>query len=147
MLVIGHQQDANDTATLSTVCSATPTLAGRSGLLRLAAGDDAKPDLNHASLIVIVAVVDGLTPDVSETTRGATTVLAVSAGAATADQLARVAVSAADDRRDIAGIIVADPDPADHTTGRLPQPTRPAGHRRPTRLANAAGTTTAGNGR
>ena len=27
-------------------------------------------------------------------------------------------------RRDIAGIIVADPDPADHTTGRLPQPAR-----------------------
>jgi capsular polysaccharide biosynthesis protein len=144
MLVVGHQQNANATATLSTVCSATPTLARRSGLLRLAAGDDAKPDLNHATLIVIVAVVDGLTPEVSETTRGATTVLAVSAGAATADQLARVAVSAADDRRDIAGIIVADPDPADRTTGRLPQPTRPAGHRRPTRLANAAGTTTAG---
>lgn len=147
MLVIGHQQNANATATLSTVCSATPTLARRSGLLRLAAGDNAKPDLNHASLIVIVAVVDGQAPEVSETTRGATTVLAVSAGAATADQLARVAVSAADDRRDIAGIIVADPDPADHTTGRLPQPTRPAGHRRPTRLANAAGTTTAGNRR
>jgi capsular polysaccharide biosynthesis protein len=146
MLVVGHQQNANATATLSTVCSATPTLARRSGL-RLAAGDDAKPDLNHATLVVIVAVVDGVAPEVSETTRGATTVLAVSAGAVTADQLARVAVSAADDRRDIAGIIVADPDPADRTTGRLPQPTRPTGHRRPTRLANAVGATTAGNGR
>ena len=147
MLVVGHQQNANATATLSTVCAAAPSLPRRSGLLRLAAGDDAKPDLNHATLIVIVAVVDGLAPEVAETTRGATTVLAVSAGAATADQLARVAVSAADDRRDIAGIIVADPDPADHTTGRMPQPARPAGHRRPTRLANSVATSTAGNSR
>ena len=126
---------------LSTVCSATPSEPRRSGLLRLAAGDDARPDLNHAALTVIVAVVDGMAPQVADTTRGATTVLAVSAGGVTADQLARVAVSAADDRRDIAGIIVADPDPADHTTGRAPQPTRPPGHRRPTRLASAEGIT------
>ena len=141
LLVIGHHQDANATAMLSTVCSATPSEPRRSGLLRLAAGDDARPDLNHAALTVIVAVVDGMAPQVADTTRGATTVLAVSAGGVTADQLARVAVSAADDRRDIAGIIVADPDPADHTTGRAPQPTRPPGHRRPTRLASAEGIT------
>ena len=61
--------------------------------------------------------------------RTTATVLGVSAGAATAEQLARVAASAAADGRDIAGILVADPDPADHTTGRLPQLARPA-HRR-----------------
>ena len=49
-----------------------------------------------------------------------TTVLGVSAGAVTAEQLARVAASAAADGRQIAGILVADPDSADHTTGRLP---------------------------
>ena len=70
--------------------------------------------------------------------RTTATVLGVSAGAATAEQLARVAVSAADDGRDIAGIIVADPDPADHTTGRLPQPARPAQRRLPTRLTGTA---------
>jgi capsular polysaccharide biosynthesis protein len=147
LLVIGRHQDANATAALSTVCSAAPALPRRSGLLRLTAGEDAKPDLNHATLTVIIAVVDGMAPEVADTTRGATTVLAVSAGAVTADQLARVAVSAADDRRDIAGIIVADPDPADHTTGRAPQPARPTGHRRPTRLTSTGGSTAAGTRR
>ena len=71
--------------------------------------------------------------------RAGVTVLGVSAGAATAEQLARVAVSAAADGRDIAGIIVADPDPADNTTGRLPQPTRAARRRQPARFT---GTTT-----
>ena len=66
--------------------------------------------------------------------RAAVTVLGVSAGAATAEQLARVAVSAAGDGREIAGIIMADPDPADQTTGRLPQPARPAPRSTPTRL-------------
>ncbi len=71
--------------------------------------------------------------------RTTATVLGVSAGAVTAEQLARVAASAAADGRDIAGILVADPDPADHTTGRLPQLARPAHRRTPTRLT---GTTT-----
>ena len=57
--------------------------------------------------------------------RASTTVLGVSAGAATAAQLVGVAVSAAADGRQIDGILVADPDPADHTTGRVPQLTRP----------------------
>ena len=66
--------------------------------------------------------------------RTTATVLGVSAGAATAEQLARVAASAAADGREIAGILVADPDPADHTTGRLPQLARPAQRRMPTRV-------------
>ena len=53
------------------------------------------------------------------------TVLGVSAGAATADQLARVAVSAAANGSEITGILVADPDSADPTTGRVPQLARP----------------------
>ena len=64
----------------------------------------------------------------------AVAVLGVSAGAATAEQLARAAVSAAADGRDIAGILVADPDPTDHTTGRLPQLAPPAHRKMPTRL-------------
>jgi hypothetical protein len=35
---------------------------------------------------------------------------------------------------EIAGILVADPDPADTTTGRLPRVERPAHRRRPTRM-------------
>jgi hypothetical protein len=89
-------------------------------------------------LTVVVAVVDGQTPqDATDVIRTTATVLGVSAGAATAEQLARVAASAAVGGHDIIGILVADPDPADTTTGRLPQVERPAQRRRPTRSNGA----------
>jgi hypothetical protein len=88
---------------------------------------------------VLASVVDRQQPRVDETPRAAVTVLAISPGTATAEQLARFAVSAAADGRNIAGIIVADPDAADRTTGRLPQPARPTRRRMPTRIN---GTTT-----
>jgi hypothetical protein len=53
---------------------------------------------------------------------------------ATAEQLARVTANAAADGRDITGVLVADPDPADHTTGRLPELARPAHRKMPTRV-------------
>ena len=84
-------------------------------------------------LTVVVAVVDGRSPRMPATMRTTATVLGVSAGAATAEQLARVAVSAAADGREVAGILVADPDSADRTTGRIPQLARPQ-RRQPTRL-------------
>jgi hypothetical protein len=61
-------------------------------------------------------------------------VLGVSAGAVTAEELARVAISAAADGRDIAGILVADPDPADNTTGRIPELARSGQRRMPNRV-------------
>ena len=123
-LVIGPQQDANATATLRAACTVTPAVpSGRSSHLRVTVGDHEDVDRQPgAALTVAVAVVDGQAPRVADTMRTTATVLGVSAGAATAEQLARVAVRAADDGRDIAGVIVADPDSADHTTGRLPQP-------------------------
>jgi hypothetical protein len=93
--------------------------------------------LPGAALTVVVAVVDADAPRVDATMRATATILGVSAGAATAEQLARVAASTADDGREIAGILVADPDPADHTTGRLPQLTRPAHRKAPTRVTGA----------
>jgi hypothetical protein len=87
-----------------------------------------------AALTTVVAVVDAQTPRVVDTIRTTATVLGVSAGRTTAEQLARVAASLAADGRQIAGILVADPDSADHTTGRVPQ-LAPSSHRRlPTRL-------------
>jgi len=74
-------------------------------------------------------------PDTMQT---AATVLGVSSGAATADQLARVAMSAAADSREIIGVLVADPDSADQTTGRLPQLARPRQWRTPTRMTGIA---------
>ena len=139
-LVIGPQQDENATASLRAAGIALAAQPAKgSGQLRVTAEGEQDAVPPPGSLAVIVAVVDGQAPKVTDTMRAAVTVLGVSAGAATAEQLARVAVSAAADRRDIAGIIVADPDSTDHTTGRLPQPARPAGRRLPTRFI---GTTT-----
>ena len=91
-----------------------------------------------ATLAVVVGVVDGRNPQMPDTMRTTATLLGVSAGAATADQLARVAVSADSGGREITGILVADPDSADATTGRLPQLGRRARRRPPTRMTGIA---------
>jgi capsular polysaccharide biosynthesis protein len=134
VLVIGPQQDANVTATLRAACAAPPQgQSRRSHRLRVSVRDQEGAELPDAPLTVVVSVVDAQAPRVAGSMRAAATVLAVSAGVATAEQLARVAVSAAGDGRQIAGILVADPDPADHTTGRLPQPGQQRPTTRPTR--------------
>jgi len=136
-LVVGPQQNENVTATLHAACAAAPPL--RSGYLLVAVADHDNVGLvTGVELTVAVGVVDGDNPRVADTVRATTTVLGVSAGAATAEQLARVATSAAVDDRDIAGILVADPDPADQTTGRIPQVGRPGERRMPTRMTRAA---------
>jgi capsular polysaccharide biosynthesis protein len=133
-LVVGPQQDENTTATLRAACDA-PTPSKRSRSLQVTVSDQHSIDRPlGAALTVVVAVVDGEAPQVASTMRTAATVLGVSAGAVTADALARVAASAATDGREIAGIFVADPDPADRTTGRVPQLTRPAQPKMPTRV-------------
>jgi len=135
-LVIGPQDEtaANVTAALRTACAAQPSQS-RSSLLRVAVADhyDMPWRQPGAKLTVVVTVVDSRAPRTAETIRTSATVLGVSAGAVTASQLAGVAVSAAADDRQIDGILVADPDPADHTTGRVPQLRRPARRRMPTR--------------
>jgi capsular polysaccharide biosynthesis protein len=134
-LVVGPQQDVKVTATLRAACAAPPGASSkRLSRLRVTVLDgevDMQPD---ATWTVVVAVVDGQNPQVPDTVRTAATLLGVSAGAATAEQLARVAMSAALDGRDIAGIIVADPEPTDRTTGRIPRLPLPAHGRLPTRL-------------
>jgi Chain length determinant protein len=121
--VVGPQQDVNAVATLRAACDAPRSSSRRSGNLRITVSDqyEAPDRLPGAGLVIVATVVNGQTPQVAETMRTSTTVLGVSAGAATAEQLARVAASAAANDRHLAGILVADPDPADHTTGRLPQ--------------------------
>ena len=137
-LVIGPQQDTSAVAALRAACAA-PAASRRSGQLRIAVTDHDRIGRQPAgTLTVVVAVVDGQSPRVAETMRASATVLGVSAGAATAEQLAGVAVSAADDGRQIDGILVADPDSDDQTTGRVPQLTRPVRRRMPTRLTGVA---------
>jgi capsular polysaccharide biosynthesis protein len=135
VLVVGPQQDVNAVATLRAACAAPPAPGRRSSRLQVVVRDhDGGVRLSEAALTIVVAVVDGQSPQVADTTRTTATVLGVSAGAVTAEQVARVAASAAGAGRDITGILVADPDPDDHTTGRLPQLTRPAHRKGPTRI-------------
>jgi capsular polysaccharide biosynthesis protein len=135
-LLIGPQQDANVTATLRTACAVPlPASSKRPSQLQVAVCDDGDFDGPPGSVLtVVVVVVDAKTPQVPDTMHTNATVLGVSAGAATAEQLARVAMSAAASGHDVAGILVADPEPTDYTTGRVPQLARSAQHRRPTRL-------------
>ena len=135
VLVIGPQQDLNATAALRTACATEPPASSiRSSYLRVIASEDGNFAQQPGELTVIVTVVDGWTPQMPETIRATATLLGVSAGATTAEQLARAAVSAVADGREIVGILVADPDPSDHTTGYIPQLTQPVRRKLPTRL-------------
>ena len=133
-LVIGPQQDAKVAAALRTAC-ATPA---EPGFLRPIVTDDDSDVPRDVTLAVVVAVVDGRNPQVPATMRTSATLLGVSAGAATADQLARVAISAVSDGREITGILVANPDSDDATTGRLPQLVRRPPRVMPTRMTRIA---------
>ena len=134
-LVVGPQEDVSATAMLRAACAAPVKPAGRSGNLRVMVSDQpGAGGLAGARLTVVVAVVDGQAPRVGDTIRARMTALGVSAGTVTAEQLARVAASAAAAGRDIVGVFVADPDPDDHTTGRVPELARPSPRRMPTRI-------------
>jgi hypothetical protein len=138
-LVISPEQNSR-TAALRAAADVPPSSRRSSGL-RVAVAADHDPldrQQQEPALSIMVAVVDGQTPRVANLPRTGATVLGVSAGAATADQLARVAASSAANGRDISGILVADPDPADPTTGRLPQLARSV-QVRPTRMTSTAG--------
>jgi hypothetical protein len=138
-LVISPEQ--NPRAAALRAAADVPPSSRRSSRLRVAvaADHDSLDRQQEPALSIVVAVVDGQTPRVANLPRTGVTVLGVSAGAATADQLARVAASSAANGRDISGILVADPDPADPTTGRLPQLARSV-QVRPTRMTSTSGT-------
>ncbi len=136
-LLVPQQGDA--TAALWAACSSQPT------------DEEVRPDLRVASrrrtkrppeLTVLVTVLDRRSPRIPRLDAGAIVVLAVSSGAASSEDLARAAVAAYESGFHIAGVLVADPDPLDHTTGRLlpherlqqaPLPSRVSGAR-PTAL-------------
>jgi capsular polysaccharide biosynthesis protein len=135
-LVVGPQQDTSVTAALRTACGGP--LPGSSDQARplwvIAPENGDAPDAQGAVLVVTVLVIDSRTPQVPEAMRTATTLLGVSAGAVTAEQLARAAMVAVGDDRAITGILVADPEAADQTTGRIPQLGRAVQRRAPTRV-------------
>lgn len=133
VLSIARNEESSVTATLRVACTAQAPK--RSGNLRMIVADHEEPDWqSDARLTVVVAVVDARNPAAAAAPTSVT-ILGVTAGAATADQLARVAASAAAHGSSIDGILIGDPDPTDPTTGRIPQLVRPARNVQPTRLS------------
>lgn len=120
-LVVGPHQEPNLTAALQTACAELKQQPGHPQLQTVVADKLDAGAYPGALLAVVVGVADPDKPEVAAMMRTTATVIGVTAGGVTADQLARVAVSIAADDRDITGILVANPDPVDQTTGRIPQ--------------------------
>jgi len=137
-LIVGLQQDENVTATLRAACGAiSPSSSNRARPLHVSVYSDADArDQPDVALTVLVEVVDSRVPLVPDMMRTTSTVLGVSAGKTTAEQLARVALSADTAGREITGILVADPEPDDRTTGQVPRLRNPVRRRLPTRLSH-----------
>jgi capsular polysaccharide biosynthesis protein len=96
-------------------------------------GNDTRPNLrvwsgdspgetNTPSFIVTCIVVDGAKPTMPRMNALGITVLAVSPGFRTAEDLARVAIAAAAADMTIRGVVLTNPDVDDRTTGRFPEP-------------------------
>lgn len=76
------------------------------------------PSTDKVDLTVFLVVVERVHPYLGDTPATEATVLAVGAGTATDQDLARVAVAVDDAGRRVDGVVVADPDPSDRTSGR-----------------------------
>ena len=122
-LIVCAQAPGEANTTLRAAAAAwSPASAAQANTLRVIAASDAdlQGGLPGAALTVIVTTVDEAAPRVSEAVRAHATVLAVSPRVATPEQLARVAASAADAGGNVVGIMVANPEPDDATTGFAP---------------------------
>jgi capsular polysaccharide biosynthesis protein len=93
-------------------------------------------DRDDADLTIFLVVMERTHPYLGDTPATAATILSVASASASEQDLARVAVAVDDAGRRIDGIVVADPDFTDHTSGRhtmdersrrLPLPTRITG--------------------
>lgn len=139
LVVETHHEPANELLT-GDPATATPVEGSQRRLLGAGAqfGDPA----SKVALDILLIVVDRDAPQLAGALPTTTTVVALSAGAVTAEELARLAVASAADDRTINGIIVADPDPTDRTIGRVSQSGRRSSSRLPTFLSGAARRTT-----
>lgn len=116
----GVVADGDHAATLRAVCRhyASERRAPRLGLRM---GNGGSPSRRAAPELAITAtVVDPSRPQPAPTAQPPTaSMLSVSAGFASAEQLAAVAVAAADRGEPLSGVLVANPTPADHSVGRF----------------------------
>jgi hypothetical protein len=131
-LALGPSQDPSVTVALRTACTAWQ--GSRHGLQTAILDGDSPVVPPNVALTVLVTVVDETDPHLVSELPVTATLIGVSAGAATAEQLAATAMAATDKGREIIGLLVADPDRSDRTTGRIPQLPRPV-PRMPTRLS------------
>ncbi|MFG1622952.1 Wzz/FepE/Etk N-terminal domain-containing protein [Kribbella sp. NPDC049227] len=90
------------------------------------------------ALSIHLVVVDRDAPHLVGAEHTTNTIVALSAGTVTAEELARLAVAAAADGRNIDGLVVTDPDPTDRTIGRVSQSMRRSSSRLPTLLTGTA---------
>jgi capsular polysaccharide biosynthesis protein len=91
-----------------------------------------------SALTIHLVVVDRDAPRLDGSERTTNTIVALSSGTVTAEELARLAVAAAANDRNIDGLVVTDPDPTDRTIGRVSQATRRKSSRLPTLLTGTA---------
>lgn len=133
--------ETNHEATSALVESDPTVPSALEGSPRRLLGESTRPgdDRSRIALDVELIVVDRDNPQLAGSAHTTTTVIGLSAGSVTAEELARLVVAAAADDRTIDGLIVADPDPADRTNGRVPaSAARSAGSRLPTLLTGTA---------
>lgn len=134
--VISAPGDAGVTAALRAACG-TARGPVRGGMLKL--GLDTGADAGGvpgARLTVVTTVVGEESRRLPDVARAHAAVLGATAGSVTADQLAWAATLAAEAGSVVAGIVVANPDPDDKTTGVAPRPAGPARRALPTRHVN-----------
>jgi len=128
--------DDTDHECASNLRRATTTLASESAptraSLRVCSVNEA-PKAPAIGLVVTAVVLDPHDPLWHATNQSNTTWLALSSGFATAEELARVSIAAADAGQRIEGIVVVNPDPGDSTTGRFPAQISDTGSRTPQR--------------
>jgi hypothetical protein len=118
--LVGAQRQES-AAALWAACSTAPGEEVRDGLLV-----DTHPDeVRESELTVVLAVVNRSQPGLERVPPSDALVLAVSSGAATAEDLALLAVAVDEAGLRFDGIIVADPDRLDRTSGRAVQQERP----------------------
>lgn len=113
-------------------------LAGSIGISTSIVIDTHHEPPGATALTIHLVVVDRDAPHLAGTARTTNTIIALSAGVVTAEELARLAVAAAADDRDIDGLVVTDPDPTDRTIGRVSPSTRRSNSRLPTLLTGTA---------
>lgn len=113
LLAVQHHDSASS---LLAACAGVPPGGHPRPGLSIETKGAAVPD---ADLVVDVAVVDRTHPLLRLPGEGMVTLLAVTAGAASAEDLARVALAADDSGHAVDRVVVVDPDPLDRSTGRL----------------------------